>query len=274
MAIVFDGREFAKKKEVELLEKVELLRKKGITPKLFSIVVGDVDGAMKYQEMKKKAGERVGIEVEIKIFKENASEKEIEKEIERLNASLNVHGVMIQLPLPKSFSKEDREQLINAINPQKDVDGLREDSHFVAPVVKAVLEAIKASPLRGGPCKVAVVGAKGFEGIKMVRELVRNSFIVHGLDQEDSLTTNYQLLTADVVISCTGVPDLITGGMVKEGVIAIDVGAPRGDFDFESVSKKASFITSVPGGIGPVTIACLLENVVATLNYSIAGNSR
>jgi methylenetetrahydrofolate dehydrogenase (NADP+) / methenyltetrahydrofolate cyclohydrolase len=287
MTIIFDGKEFAKKNEGELREKVVLLKKKGITPKLVSIVVGDVDGAIKYQEMKKKAGERIGIEVEIKKFQTDTKVSELSEFIKTLNSNKDTHGIMIQLPLPSNFSKEDRGTLINKIDSKKDVDGMREDSLYVAPVVKAVVEAIEESfnviaseqsergdllngnaerllrSARNDGMRVVVIGAKGFEGKKMVKELNGQGFVVHEFDKDSEPSTmNPELKNADVGISCTGASGLITGDMVKEGVIAIDVGSPKGDFDFESVTKKASFITPVPGGIGPVTIACLMENII------------
>jgi methylenetetrahydrofolate dehydrogenase (NADP+) / methenyltetrahydrofolate cyclohydrolase len=268
MTVIFDGREFAKEKEEKLQKRVELLKTKGITPKLVSIVVGDIDGAMKYQEMKKRAGERVGVTVEIREKKEEIRLSELKLEIESLNQDTSVHGIMIQLPLPLNFSNEDRTTVINAIDSKKDVDGMREDSKFIAPVVKAVIEAIEiaSSPAKPDPHNdiiCAVVGAKGFEGRKMVKELERLGYRVKGLDKDyERRTMNDELTSADCIISCTGVVGLITGDMVKDGVVAIDVGAPKEDFDFESVSKKASFITPVPGGIGPVTISCLMENIV------------
>jgi methylenetetrahydrofolate dehydrogenase (NADP+) / methenyltetrahydrofolate cyclohydrolase len=267
--IIFDGRAFAKEKEQELQTKVEKLKVRGITPKLVSIIVGDVDGALKYQEMKKKAGERVGVEVEVQKFSKETETVRLLKVLMVLKKDPSIHGVMIQLPLPKNFSNEEKDELIHAIDPKKDVDGMREDADFVAPVVMAVMESLEIAASTSFPrndnMKIIVVGAMGFEGRKMVKELVSKGVMVHGLDKENSevLTMNQELSTADIVISCTGTSGLITGDMIKEGAIVIDVGAPKGDIDFESVAKKASFITPVPGGIGPVTISCLMENVIA-----------
>lgn len=264
--IIFNGREFAKVKEEALKERVRVLQEKGITPTLVSIVVGDESGALGYQNMKKKAGERVGVEVEIVPFPMEMELHKLLKYLRLLKHDHRVYGIMIQLPLPKSFSKEDREELIAAIDPKKDVDGMREDSEFVAPVVKAVMEALEEGKRQIAKSKsqIAVIGANGFEGRKIVREFERLGYRVQGLDKEDmggkGLVSHTK--SADVIVSTTGVPNLITGDMVKVGAIVIDVGAPKGDVDFGSVAKKASFITPVPGGIGPVTIACLLENVV------------
>src|SRR5258706_14218801 len=129
--IVFNGKEFAKEKENDLQNRVQVLQKKGITPKLVSIVVGDEGGALGYQNMKKKAGERVGVEVEVRQFPEETGKAKLLKELRSLTKDPTTHGIMIQLPLPRSFSKEDKEELINTIDPKKDVDGMREGSVFV-----------------------------------------------------------------------------------------------------------------------------------------------
>jgi methylenetetrahydrofolate dehydrogenase (NADP+)/methenyltetrahydrofolate cyclohydrolase len=263
-ALIFDGRAFAKAKEEELQVRVQKLKDDGIVPTMVSIVIGDIDGSLKYQEMKKKAGARVGIEIDIKAFDVHISKDEIVKEIERLNEDPKIHGIMVQLPLPKSFTNDDRGQILSAIDPKKDVDGMRDVSGYEAPVVRAVIAALHAAKklsVMSTLSKVAVVGAKGFEGRKIVEHVTSLKLLVTEFDKGDDLG-NSHLFNADVVISCTGQSGLITGDMVKEGVIAIDVGAPSGDFDFESVSQKASFITPVPGGIGPMTIALLMENIV------------
>jgi methylenetetrahydrofolate dehydrogenase (NADP+)/methenyltetrahydrofolate cyclohydrolase len=279
MVTIFDGKAFAKEKELQLQEKVLQLKQKGITPKLVSIVIGDIDGAMKYQEMKKKAGERVGIEIEIKQFKEETSMVTLLSLIEKLNKDATVHGIMIQLPLPKSFAFEDRAVLINAIDLKKDVDGMNERSDFIAPVVMAVLQAMQNAKLQMTNDKwgkrrvlkqvqddvvVAVVGAEGFEGKKMVKAFQAWGYPVKKLDRknDNAVFINHEISHSDVVVSATGSPASIVGEVIKPNAICIDVGAPQGDFDFESVTKKASFITPVPGGIGPVTIISLMENVV------------
>ncbi len=273
MTVIFDGKEFAKEKEEALQGRVEILQKKGITPKMVSIVVGDVDGSMKYQEMKKRAGERVGVELEIIQFQEGIEVSKVIEVIKKENEDPNVHGVMVQLPLPKHFSQEEKEFLINTIDLQKDVDGMRDDSPFTTPVVKAVLEAIDEGLRVTGhalnsPQKTAIVGAKGFEGKKMVKAIMGNNHLVVRLDKEELEAEDKddsrarQTSLSDIVVSCTGVPNVIRADMIREGTLCIDVGTPKGDFDFESVSQKAGFITPVPGGIGPVTIVSLMENIV------------
>lgn len=309
MTIIFDGRAFAKNKENVLQSRIHALKSKNITPTLVSIVVGDTDGAMKYQEMKKKVGERIGIEIEIKPFEEETPMTELLRLIEKLNTDPKVHGIMIQLPLPKSFAFEDRQVLINAIDLKKDVDGMNERSEFIAPVVMAVLnafqlalnskfEARNTKQIQNNNDKiqkslehlkiekldivsdlefdasnfiptVSVVGAEGFEGKKIVKAFQAWGYGVKKLDisKDNAVFINHEISHSDVVVSCTGSPSSIAGEVIKPNAILIDVGAPKGDFDFESVVEKASFITPVPGGIGPVTIVSLMENVVeATSN--------
>ena len=258
MTIIFDGKEFAKKKEEEL-------KKREITPKLVSILIGNDSGSKLYLSLKKKAAERIGATLEIRKWKQDAGYGSLIDEIKRLNKDRSVHGIMVQLPLPKNFTWDERVEIIEAISPQKDVDGMGDDSPFVAPVVKAVLQSIEEAErtlnLNLDSKLFAVVGAKGFVGKKLVKELKKKGYKVDGLDIE---TKNLKDRTdkADILISTTGVSGLIRSEMVKDGAIVVDVGSPKGDVQFNEVSKKAVFITPVPGGIGPVTIVSLLENLL------------
>jgi len=263
----FDGKKIAFQKERELKKDIARLRRKGVTPKLASIVVGDVGAGKFYQSLKKKAAERIGAEVEVISLSPSISLKEIKAEIEKYNSDSKVHGVMIQLPLPANL-KANTKSLINAIDVKKDVDGLRENSQFLTPVVKAVLAAlIEATYVLSSPTdrlkfglKTLVVGAKGFEGVKIIRVLQEMGYEVEGVDVA---IKNIKLKTknADIVISVTGSPGLIEPDMIKDGAAVIDVGSPEGDID-KDVYKKAAFVSPVPGGIGPVTISMLLENLV------------
>jgi len=277
---LFNGKKIASEKELELKKDVDRLRKKSIFPKLVSIVVGDERGGRFYQNLKKKAAERVGAVVKIVSLKADTGLKEIVDNIEFYNSDNKVHGVMIQLPLP-DYLKPKTTYLINIIDPKKDVDGLREDSLFLTPVVKAVLAAlieatyvlsVGSSRLSAG-LKIVVVGAKGFEGRKITRVLRQMGYKVDGvdIDTKDPVKSRQGrdhgaglkriTRSADVVISVTGKADLIKTNLVKEGCAVIDVGAPYGDMD-KKVYKKAAFVSPVPGGIGPVTISMLLENLI------------
>ena len=262
-SIIFDGALHALEKEEQLKKEIRRLKEKGVTPKLVSIVVGDIGGGKFYQNLKKKAAERIGAVIEIRYFGKEIKLVELRKLIKKLNEEKNVHGVMIQLPLPENFSKVDRERIIQSIKRKKDVDGMRSDGSFLAPVVKAVLLALKRASkyMKGEGMQILVIGAKGFVGEKVIKVLKEMEYEVDGVDVE---TKNLKQKTkkADVLISAAGKPNLIKVEMVKNGAVVIDVGAPKGDVDFNEVSKKASFITPVPGGIGPLNISFLLENLV------------
>jgi methylenetetrahydrofolate dehydrogenase (NADP+) / methenyltetrahydrofolate cyclohydrolase len=245
--------------------------------------VGEDPASILYQNLKKKAAERIGAEVKIKNYEAGIKISDLIDEINTLNSDPAVNGIMIQLPLPASFTKDDRDKIIKAIALEKDVDGLRTDSKFIAPTAKAVLEvfteALKVVPLKVDPLKVSVIGATGFEGKLIVKAL--NQEYKQSLAREDgknkglkgigkievielnSKTENLEEMVknSDVVISVTGIPDLIKQDMVKEGAILIDVGAPKGDIE-KKAYEKASFVSPVPGGVGPVTISCLLENLI------------
>lgn len=270
-AIVFDGRKFSNLKEGEIKEQTSALKEKGITPKLVSIFVGGNMASKQYISLKKKAAERVGVELQVKSLSESSSIRGIINIIEQLNKDKSVHGVMVQLPLPESFSRNKRDEIINSINPGKDVDGMRDNSPYLAPVVKAVIAAIKEASFgrfrtfQGSEpdIKVIVIGAKGFIGRKLVKTLGEIGYDVTGFDLEEKNLAN-KTKNADILISATGQKRLITGKIIKDKAVVIDVGAPNGDVVFDEAVKKASFITPVPGGIGPVTISCLLENLVET----------
>lgn len=264
---IFDGKEFAKDKETLLLNKVQRLHKHGITPKIAAILVGNDPASEIYVRLKQKAAERVGITLQL-IEVEQTKTQVILHLIKELNKSKDVHGIMVQLPLPGKLKGLNTKSLIlNTIRAEKDVDGLRHKSPFVPAAVKAVLYSIKEAQRLGCLPKslkditVCVVGASGMVGMGVVGVLTEMG--VKSV-KTDVKTKDLKAKTqkAEILISATGVPGLIKGDMVKEGAVVIDVGAPKGDVDFESVSRVASFITPVPGGIGPVTVVSLLESVV------------
>lgn len=262
MAHIFNGKKYSSEKEQSVLEEVNKLKKRGIFPKLVSILVGEDKSSKLFLALKKKAAERIGVKVEVRSFGVNTRLNTLMEAIKDLGDNKQVDGVIIQLPLPEEFSKGKRNKIINSINPGKDVDGMRDDSPFSTPAVKAVLTAIKeASTYINSVPKVVLVGAEGFVGTKIVKAMKKQGYDVLGIDlEEENLARKTK--NADILISTTGQEGLIKGNMVKEGAVVIDVGAPSGDVAFDEAVKKALFITPVPGGIGPVTIFYLLENLV------------
>lgn len=266
MATIFNGRAFASEKEISLSNRVLGLKTRNVYPKLASIIIGDDPASKLYVGLKKKAAERIGAELDIYYLKENTKLEEILVLIGTLNVDDTVQGIMVQLPLPETLS-DRKSQIVSAISPEKDVDGLQEESDFLHPTSKAVIEILDVakkdpdSPFKNVELKVVVVGGTGMVGTPLAKELEIQGYKVIKCDTN---TTDLKSVTlqGDVLISCAGVPDLVKGEMVKKGAIVIDVGSPVGDIDFESVEAKASFITPVPGGVGPVTISCLLENLI------------
>lgn len=272
MTHIFNGKEFAEEKLVSLKVKVEKLFNKGVKLTLASTIVGNDPASVLYVGIKKKVGERVGAMVDIISLQKNIKTEKLKKIIEDLNSNKNVHGIMIQLPLPEIFSENDKEDIINSISPLKDVDGLRIDSPFIHPTSKAILDvldyafSLSGDPLKTRSLKVCVVGSTGMVGGPLVKELKRRNEEPNGnkyeLWEADSKTENLSEITlnADILISCCGVPGIIKKDMIKENAILIDVGAPIGDIE-KNAYEKASFVSPVPGGIGPITVACLMENL-------------
>lgn len=263
--IIFDGRAFAEEKREELKIVVAGLKSRGTSPHLASILIGNDEASALYVSLKKKAAEKIGAELDPYYLPESVKLTDVLMLIDSLNTDANVHGIMVQLPIPGELGNHKGE-IIGAIDPKKDIDGLREDSHFLHPTSKAVMDILHEAenilrlPLKEQPYKVAVVGSTGMVGTPLVKELKKEGYEVFEINGK---TENISSITSksDIVISSTGVPNLIKPDMVKDGVIAIDVGSPHGDFDPE-VEKKSAFFTPVPGGVGPVTIACLLENLI------------
>jgi methylenetetrahydrofolate dehydrogenase (NADP+)/methenyltetrahydrofolate cyclohydrolase len=270
MTIVFDGKKFAKEREKALKKKVNLLKKRGVKPKLVSILIGDDAASKLYLKLKKKAAKRVGIEMGILQLDKDISPQKIIGIIKKLNKNRDVHGIMVQLPLPLEIDNW-KFDILESIDSKKDVDGLTNKSPFVTAAARAVSLIVEfaTSPLAYSGKKASVVGSNGMVGRAVMGELKKLGYKVTGCDVE-TRDLYAKLHEADLIVAATGVPNLVKKDMIKEGVIAIDVGAPSGDISFEDVSKRASFITPVPGGVGPVTITCLLENVIdAAYNLSV-----
>lgn len=254
MTTIFNGKAFAEKKILDLDKRVVELKNRGIHPKLASILVGEDPASILFTSLKKKKAEAIGAEMDVYYLKEKELPETILALIDGLNSDPTVHGIMVQLPLPLTFLKEDEEKIINSIKKEKDVDGLRKDSPFVHPTAMAVLQVIKEARLHITWARqaktICVVGKTGMVGSALSKE-IKN--------------TDYKLVEkpedANILVSATGSPNIIKANMVKKGAIVIDVGSPKGDVD-PSCYKVAGFVTPVPGGIGPITISCLLENLM------------
>ena len=251
----------------------ETISESKITPALAVIQVGDNKASSIYIKNKKKACEEVGIRFEHIKFNDTISEELVINEIKRLNNDISINGILVQLPLPLGF---DEGKIINTISPVKDVDGLTyqnvgnlvlENDCLVPCTPLGVMELLKAYNVRLSGKNVCLVGRSNLVGKPLIQLLLRKDATL-SICHSKSLDIKTHTKQADVLIVAAGHPNLITKDMVKDGVVIIDVGINKegnllcGDVDFDGVSKKASLITPVPGGVGPMTVACLLKNVV------------
>ena len=282
---ILDGKKLSQKIKSQVKKEVEELKKEGIVPGLAVILVGNDPASRVYVRMKKEACQNVGIYSVVHEFPENISEKELLSTIDMINENPNIHGLLIQLPLPKHI---DTTKILERVSPAKDVDGfhpynmgrLVEGLDTFAPCTPlGVMELFKEYNIELYGKDVCIVGASNIVGKPMWALLVNEMATVdicHIATRDLASHTK----RADIVIVGVGKPNLITADMVKEGVIVVDIGINRledgrlvGDVDFENVSKKASYITPVPGGVGPMTIAMLLKNTLkAAKNFALKGN--
>lgn len=264
MTYIFDGREFAKNKESVLKRSVLTLRKKGITPCLVTILIGDNFASKLYVGLKQKAAERIGINFKL-IHLKKANRGKLLQMIKVYNQTDEVHGIMVQLPIPGIDSREEAREILMNILSEKDVDGQSGNGMYLAATVKAIMYAIKEARRKGCLRSIqesvyCVIGATGMVGSALVRELQRQDARVLKVNSKTA-NLKAETLKADLLVSVTGRPGIIKKDMIKPGAVMIDVGAPKPDAE-ESVREIASFITPVPGGIGPVTVICLMENTV------------
>lgn len=278
-ATIFDGRAYAAEREAMLAHKVAELKSLGVTPKVSVILTSKDPASHLYVRLKQKAAERVGVEMEV--FNTQGARRDY-KYVMNLIAVLNrdpeVHGAMIQLPLGARYLPY-KKWLLEAIVPEKDVDGLTSASPFMPATVKAVISIIEEAQrqvLLRKPPPVFVVGSEGAVGSALIRELTKLGYSVQGYDKKPLAdwrdkwgVPSFMSLKADVVVSATGMPGLIEARHIARGAAVIDVGSPKPDVRFREVKAKASFLTPVPGGVGPVTIVSLLENTVAAAYNSL-----
>ena len=258
---LLDGRKIRD----EILNDLKLrIRKEGLEPKLVIIVVGENKASKAYVNQKKKYGEQIGAKVSIENLNKSVTQDELASLIKKLNRDSLVHGVILQLPVPYQLDQED---LTNLISPEKDVDGFVSRSKFKPATALGIVELLKRSGVSISGKKVVVIGRGKIAG-KPVADLLREEGakveVVHSQTKNPKKITK----TADILISAVGKPKLVTADMVKEGAVVVDVGISPidetlvGDVDFQEVSKIASKISPVPGGVGPMTVAALLNNLV------------
>lgn len=271
---LIDGKKLAQIHQQRLQAQVAQL---GAKPKIASIIVGQDPASLLYTKMKQQKATEVGIDFTVLTFPENAQPAEVNIALVKLNSDPTVNGIMVQLPLPETFLQgQDKSRVLDSIAPQKDVDGLRSDSQFLPATVRAILSILEDEMVELSGKFIVVVGASGMVGKSLVEEFKKRRILVSGVDE---FTPNIEEITkrADILISAVGKPRIISLGMVKKGVVIIDVGTTKmdngrlvGDIDFESIAPIAAKITPVPGGVGPMTVISLMENVVEAIDKQLA----
>lgn len=271
---LIDGKALAKKIREELKEEVTELRKQGIIPKLAVIMVGDDKASAVYVRNKSKACDEIGIEFEEYLKDANIMQEELIALIKELNNRKDVDGILLQSPIPKGL---DIREAFNTIDASKDVDGFNpinvgklsigEDA-FISCTPYGVVKMLEAYNIPVEGKRAVIIGRSNIVGKPLIQCLLNKNATVTVCH---SKTKNIDEITkqADILVAALGKPKFVTENMVKDGATVIDVGINRnedgklvGDVDFENVSKKASYITPVPGGVGPMTIAMLMYNVV------------
>ncbi|EAI1106212.1 bifunctional methylenetetrahydrofolate dehydrogenase/methenyltetrahydrofolate cyclohydrolase FolD [Campylobacter coli] len=279
---LLDGKTLSAKIKQELKEKNKMLKENGVETCLAVILVGNDPASQTYVNSKAKACEECDIKSLVYRLDENTTQNELLALINTLNHDDSVHGILVQLPLPKHISKD---LILESIISSKDVDGFHPinvgylnlglESGFLPCTPLGVMKLLKAYDINLEGLDSVVIGASNIVGRPMATMLLNASCTVsicHIKTKDLSAYTQ----KADLIIVAAGCVNLLRADMVKEGAIIIDVGINRlengkivGDVDFEEVSKKASFITPVPGGVGPMTIAMLLENTVKSAKNSL-----
>ncbi len=280
---ILDGRKVSRDILTDLCVEVDLLEAKGVCPKLAVILVGDDEASLAYVGQKRKACDFTGIEWVQFDFDTDVSTEQLIDKIHELNDDDSIHGILVQLPLPEHVFEPD---VIHAILPEKDVDGftvhnignmfMSTDFEDFAPCTPlGVIRLLENYGIEIEGKEVVVVGHSNIVGKPLSIMLLNRNATVTNCHY---FTKNLAEHTRRADILCVGVgkAGLISADMVKEGAVVIDIGFNRdengklcGDVNFDKVSKKASFITPVPGGVGPMTVACLVENTVkAALNLT------
>ncbi|MEA5059329.1 MAG: tetrahydrofolate dehydrogenase/cyclohydrolase catalytic domain-containing protein [Candidatus Pelethousia sp.] len=280
MGKIIDGKALAQHISAGIRERVEILRQRGIIPKLAVILVGDDPASMVYVNLKSKRASELGIAVEQYMFAADLAEERLVDLIDSLNRDESVHGILVQLPLPEQI---DSVRVLARVSPAKDVDGFHSQNAgalltgregFLACTPKGIVALVKSTgtSIEGKRC--VVVGRSNIVGkpaaILMLRENATVT-ICHSYTHDLGRITK----EADILICAVGHAALITADMVKPGAVVIDVGQSRvndkwhGDVDYEAVLSIASYITPVPGGVGPMTIIMLMDNTVEAAERSI-----
>lgn len=274
MAKIIDGKAVSQKVKDEVAKETELLKAEGITPGLAVVIVGDDSASRVYVNNKKKACAQVGFYSEEYALPAETTQQELMALVDTLNKKKDINGILVQLPLPSHL---DEKAVIEAIDPAKDVDAFHAsnvgkimigDYHFLPCTPAGVMELLKSENIEICGKNCVVIGRSNIVGKPMLMLLLHQNGTVTICH---SKTKNLAEICskADILVAAVGIAKFVKPDMVKDGAVVIDVGMDRdengklcGDVDFESVKDKASYITPVPGGVGPMTIAMLMKNTL------------
>jgi len=274
MAEIIDGKQLSKSIRADVTERVSKLQETyGKAPHLVVVIVGDNPASHSYVKRKKKDCERAGMKSTIIHKDSDISESALLDIVEELNQDSDVHGILVQLPLPDHI---DKNLVIETIRKEKDVDGFHPlniaavhtgEKAILPATPKGVMRMLESTGIDLVGKEAFVIGTSNIAG-KPIGMLLLESKATVTYAHSDTRDLKPHAKFADIIVSAAGVVNLVTADMVKEGAVVIDVGINRvdgklvGDVDFDAVKEKASYITPVPGGVGPMTIASLLENTL------------
>jgi methylenetetrahydrofolate dehydrogenase (NADP+)/methenyltetrahydrofolate cyclohydrolase len=283
-ARIIDGKQVAADMRAELKAEVAKLKERGIVPGLGVILVGEDPASKSYVTAKERACEEIGIYSDDNRLDAKTSQKELMALVKKMNGDPKINGILVQLPLPKGLNESE---VLLAIDPAKDVDGFHPmnvgkmvvgEKAFLPCTPHGVIQLLMRSGVAIKGAEVVIVGRSNIVGKPLANMLIQKNDTGNATVTVCHTRTkdlNYHTKRADIVIAAAGRPNTVTADMVKDGVVVIDVGVNRvedatkktgyrlvGDVDFEAVREKASLITPVPGGVGPMTITMLLYNTV------------
>lgn len=268
-AQIIDGKKLAAELRQNLKNKI---MSAGIVPQLAVFLIGDHPASQVYVRNKEKAAAEVGIKCDVIRLPETVSEEDLKKRIDALNNDPQVNGILVQLPLPPQF---DPLKIIAMIDPRKDVDGfspcnagllqMNNNEAVVAATPRGVLALLQSTGIGLSGQNVLIIGRSNIVG-KPLADLLLNHHCTVTVAHSKTMNLEALCRQADIVVAACGCPKMVKGSWIKEGAVVIDVGINRvdgklcGDVDFDEVREKAAFLTPVPGGVGPMTIAMLLDN--------------
>lgn len=277
MSTILDGKAISAKVRAEVATAVQSLKAEGVTPCLKVVLVGDDPASQVYVRNKARKSAEVGIDAETVRMSETSSAEEVFEQVERFNQDPDVDGILVQLPLPSHISAVETQRILNAIHPHKDVDGLHPinlgrllsgQEGLVPCTPTGCMRLLKESGVDVSGANAVVIGRSTIVG-KPVAQLLLAANATVTICHSRTKDLPKVCREADIIVAAVGRAKMVQGSWVKPGAVVIDVGINRneagklcGDVDYESVSEVAGFITPVPGGVGPLTIAYLLSNVV------------